>query len=212
MKLNNKNIIKYNAVNVQLIDRRIFLGLSKIFFFFFDAKYIKGFRNNFSIFELLYTKSLIKKSLKIIYKHHKNKNKIFFIGFNDVNALTDYKYLFYSTSHSMLSKFWVHNLLFNRAQVLFHLKQRLVNKYKINIKFASELFNVTQTPDLIVILNNKFLGLNKEVLKTKLPLVSFLSNTQKVNRLGYKVLGNFDTLKSEVFVYLLLKSVLSLSK
>jgi len=64
MKLKNKTK-QYNILNLKLINYRVFLGLNKIFFFFFDTKYIKGFRNNFSIFELLYTKSFLKKALKI---------------------------------------------------------------------------------------------------------------------------------------------------
>jgi hypothetical protein len=74
------------------------------------------------------------------------------------------------------------------------------------------LFNILTTPDIVVMLNNKFPGLDKEMAQSKLPLVSLLNNSNKVNRLGYKVLGNFEALKSKIFVYLLLKSVLSFSK
>jgi ribosomal protein S2 len=211
MKLKKKTT-QYNILNLKLINYRIFLGLNKIFFFFFDTKYIKGFRNNFSIFELLYTKSFLKKALKIIYKYHKKKKKIFFVGFNDIYTLTNYKLLFYKTKHSFISNFWVNNLLTNRVQVLYHFKRRLIKKKIINFKVATELFNILTTPDIVVMLNNKFPGLDKEMAQSKLPLVSLLNNSNKVNRLGYKVLGNFEALKSKIFVYLLLKSVLSFSK
>jgi ribosomal protein S2 len=211
MKLKNKTK-QYNILNLKLINYRVFLGLNKIFFFFFDTKYIKGFRNNFSIFELLYTKSFLKKALKIIYKFHKKKKKIFFVGFNDINMLTNYKLLFYKTKHSFVSDFWINNLLTNRAQVLYHFKRRLIKKNKINFKTATELFNILKTPDIVVMLNNNIIGLNKEIEQSKLPLVLLLNNSNKINRLGYKVLGNFEALKSKIFVYLLLKSVLSFSK
>jgi len=95
---------------------------------------------------------------------------------------------------------------------LYHFKRRLIKKNKINFKTATELFNILKTPDIVVMLNNKIIGLNKEIEQSKLPLVLLLNNSNKINRLGYKVLGNFEALKSKIFVYLLLKSVLSFSK
>lgn len=72
----------HNSLDQKLLKLKIYKGLKKIAFFFFNAKYIKGFRNNFSIFELLYTKLHLKKSLKILYKSKKKKKKILLFGFS----------------------------------------------------------------------------------------------------------------------------------
>lgn len=211
MKLYNKIKKNYNLLNLELITFRAYLGLNKIYVFYLNCKYIKGFRNNFSVFELLYTKIHLKKVLKIIYKYNISKKKIFFIGFDDNNGFTNYKTLFLKTKHFFISDFWVHNLLLNKALVLDHFKKTLSSKKKINSNMIDELFNILETPDLIISVNNNNFELYKEIIKLKLPLISLFNNSSKVRFLGYKIYGNFESVKAKIFIYLLFKALLSFS-
>ena len=55
MKINK--IKRYNLINYNLLKSRSYLGLQKLSFYYLNSSYILGFRKNFSLFNLKYTKN-----------------------------------------------------------------------------------------------------------------------------------------------------------
>lgn len=213
MKIKKIKKKKYNLLNYILLKYRLYLGLYKNYLYYLNFKYIKGFKNNFCIFELLKIKNYIKKSLLIIYKYHYWNKKILFVGFPNSENIK-YNILFNKTNHFFIPQgIWMNNILFNYYQIVKTIKKKLFvkNNYK-NINF-SEIYNIKQIPDLIVLYNqtNETKAL-KEILKLKIPLITFLHSSDKSDQIDYKIPGGFQNLKSEKFCYLVLKSILTLPK
>jgi len=52
----------------------------------------------------------------------------------------------------------------------------------------------------------------QELIKAKIPFISFLNSSGNSSQLNYKVPGGFQNFKTENFCYLLLKSTLTLPK
>lgn len=211
MKLSNYKNSSYNLINFEFIKVKFYLGVNKLFFLFSNSKYISGFRNKFSIFEMVYIKVFLKKALKLIYNYHVNNKKILFVGFNDINKWTKFKYLFLKSKHFTMSNFWVYGFLINKIGMDNFLKKNF-KKLK-NKQTYLELFSIKKTPDLIVFLtNNNFKIPYKEIDSYKIPSVIFSNNYTVTSFIAYKAFGNFTSKKSQIFVYLLLKSILTFSK
>ena len=209
MKLRKLKNIKYNLLNSELINIKFYLGINKFFVLFFNNKYMRGFRNQFSIFEIIYIKSFLKKNLKLIYKFHINNQKILFIGFKDVNKWTKFKVLFFKSKHYIISNFWLNGFLINRSEISKFFFKKLK---KNSIKDFNEIFFTKKTPDLIVsVSNSSFETPYQEIFKIKIPSIFFLKNVSEKNCFNYQLLGNLTSNKSKIFIYLLLKSVLTLS-
>lgn len=211
MKLKNYKNIRYNLVNSEFVKIKFYLGVNKLFFLFFNNNYILGFRNRFSVFEMLYIKVFLKKSLKLIYKYHINHKKILFVGFKDINKWTKFKLLFLKSKHFIVSNVWIRGFLVNRSEISATFKKILKKNYKKHYFF--EMFFVDKTPDLAVFLaNSSFKTPYKEINDYKVPFI-ILSNNYSTNFcFNYKVFGNITSHKSQIFLYLLLKSVLTFSK
>jgi ribosomal protein S2 len=211
MKLQKLKNIKYNLLNSELIKIQFYFGVNKIFFFFFNSKYIKGFRNQYSIFEMFYIKSFLKKNLKLIYKYHVNNKKILFIGFKDLNKWTKFRMLFLKAKHYVISNIWLNGLLINSSEIQHFFLKKLKKK---GIKQAFDLSYMDNSSDLIVFMtNNSFKMPLEEIDNLKVPSIFFLTNFSKKNCLAYYTMfGNFTSQKSKIFIYLLLKSVLTFSK
>lgn len=216
MKLKKKNYITINLTNKKLIELRYYLGLKKLTFFYLNSKYIKGFRNNFSVFELSFSKSLLKKSFKVIYNYHINKQKILFVSFSDYFQKTQFKSFIYKHKHFYLSNIWFNDLLSNRTKIQRYFKKTLHNtssdNFLKNLSFVNELLNFSKTPDLIVLffLNNKPLVL-KEIERTNKPSIIFANSSSNLNKTLYKMVGNFNNYKANFFLFLILKSMFSIS-
>lgn len=125
MKLKKKSF--YNLFNTRLIKVQSYKGLRKAAFFFLNAKYISGFRNLYTIFELNYTKLFIKKSLKIFFRFLKLKKAICFVGFNkNFNKTFLSENFFFEPSLSTLKNNYIRPdlVLFNTS----YLKANYLNK------------------------------------------------------------------------------------
>jgi ribosomal protein S2 len=210
MKLRKLKNIKYNLLNYELIKIKFYLGVNKIFFYFFNSKYILGFRNQFSVFEMIYIKSSLKKKLKLIYTYHIENKKILFIGFSDLNCWTKFKLIIFKSKHFVTSNFWINGFLNNKAEALKGLQKKIK---KFPTRVYNELFCLKTTPDLVVFLtNNSFKIPFQEINNLQIPSILLLNNFSKKYCLNYKVFGNFTSYKSQIFLYLLLKSLLTFKK
>lgn len=211
MKLKNYKNFRYNLINSEFIKIKFYLGVTKLFFLFFNNRYILGFRNRYSVFEMLYIKAFLKKSLKLIYKYHINHKKILFIGFKDVNKWTKFKLLFLKSKHFIVSNFWIRGFLMNRSAIFATSKKIFKKKYKKH--YFLEMCFVDKTPDIAVFLSNSSFKIPYQEIKNyKIPFVLLSNNYSKNVCLNYKVFGNFVSYKSQIFLYLLLKSILTFSK
>lgn len=202
MKLKKKK--KYNLININVLNTRVYLGLKKLSIFYLNSRYIQGFRNKFCIFELIQINIFLKKSLKIIYKNHISGKKILFIGF-PINKFINYKFLFTQMGHYFIpqssSK---NNLLFNKNRINYCFKT-----YFMLINFLKQGI----TPDLIVLYNQQEeIFVFKEIIKLQIPTILFFNTSDVSNQTIYKIPGNFQNSRSKTFIYLLLKCILTLSK
>lgn len=201
-----KKIKNYNLINFYLLDSRNYLGLQKLSFYYLNSSYVIGFRNKFSLFNLKHTKNFIKKILLVIYKFHYNNKKILFIGFPNV-LNNKFNLLFNKTNHYFINQeSWIYNFLVNYNKIL-SLKKISSNKE------VKTLININEIPDLIVFYDQiKETKSIKEIISLKIPFISFMNSSANSNLIEYKVLGGFHHLKTKKFIYLLLRSILTLPK
>jgi len=196
MKIKKIKKNNYNLINYNLIKFRLYLSLHKNFLYYLNSKYIKGFRNEFCIFELLKTKNFIKKSLLIIYKFHFLNKKILFVGFPDTKNKKYFK-LFYQTKHFFIPQnIWTNNILFSN-----------------NLKKDTNIYMLKTVPDLIVLYNQrKETKAFQDIQRLKIPFITFIESSDKSDQLNYKIPGGFSNIIAENLVYTLLKSILTLPK
>lgn len=207
-----KKIKNYNLINYNLLKFRNYLGLHKLSFYYLNSSYIIGFRNNYNVYNLKQTKNFIKKTILLIYKFHYFNKKILFIGFpNSLNK--NFNLLFNKTNHYSISNAdWIYNFFVNYKKIQVFKKRSLLKK-KLTNKELKNIIKIKKIPDLIVVYNlTKKTKILKEILLTKIPFISFMDSSINSNLFDYKVLGGFHHLKTKNFIYLLLKSVLTLSK
>lgn len=201
-----KKIKNYNIINSNLLYSRNYLGLKKLSFYYLNSSYIIGFRNNFSLFNLKHTKNFIKKILLLIYKFHYHNKKILFIGFPNI-LNNNFNLLFSKTNHYFINQeSWIYNFFVNYKKII-SLKKTLSNNE------LKTLININTIPDLIVLYNQtKETKIIKEILSTRIQFISFINSSTNPNLLEYKVLGGFHHIKTKKLIYLLLRSLLTLSK
>lgn len=203
-----KKIKNFSLLNFNLLKYRNYIGLKKLSFYYLNSSYIVGFRNGFSLYNLKQTKNFLKKTLLIIYKFHYNNKKILFVGFP--NFLDkNFNVLFNKTNHYFTSyDNWIYNFFVNYKKILFFKKKMSYNKLN---SFVYK--NTNKIPDLIVVYNQtKETKIIKEILSTKIPLISFMNSSINSSLFEYKILGGFHHLRTKNFIYFLLKSILTLSK
>ena len=218
MKLEKINKLKkYNLFFNEMMLSRIYLGLNKLKFFYLNSKYIKGFRNKYVIFDLILKTIFLKSSLKLIFKYHKKKKKIFFVGFP--NKENRFNQLFINKKHFCIDKKnWIKNIVLNKFSLKSYfystlLKFRLYKKKKFFINYLFKLLFVNIKPELIVTFSiNINSSIRKELIKSQIPSIGFLNSLNNSNNVFYKVFGGFHLDKVEKLCYLLIKSVLSLPK
>lgn len=204
MKIRKIKQKKYNLISHDLLTSRSYLGLHKLSLYYLNSKYIKGFRNNFCIFDMLKTKNFIKKALLIIYKYHYLNKKILFIGFPNIKT-KKYNILFNQTNHYYISHSnWINNIILNYHKMMISIKKKF---------FFTKILNIKQTPDLIVLFNQtKEIKAFKESINSKIPLITFIDSSSKSDQTCYKIPGGFQNFKAEKICYFLLKSILTLPK
>ena len=137
--------------------------------------------------------------------------KILFIGFKDLNKWTNFKMLFFKAKHYAISNIWLNGFLMNSSEILYFFLKRFKSK---TVKQAFDFNYMDNSFDLIVFMtNNSFEIPLKEIDNLKVPSIFFLTNYSKSNCLSYYTMfGNFTSSKSNIFIYLLFKSVLTFSK
>lgn len=110
----------------------------------------------------------IKPALQIIHKCHVNNKKILFVGMPKY-----YSYKIKTSKHVFVpDSVWVKGILTNNKQIANYFNKKSQNK-KNNIKKLKFLFNLTQKPDLIVILNkNKTPKMLEEGYLARIPVIT----------------------------------------
>lgn len=222
LKLKPQQTLFFDLTTQKLIELRQYLGLKKLQFFYLNFKYLKGFRNNYSIFELAISKLHFKKIIKLIYSFHSKKKKILFIGFDMSIKPLNFKELFYSYNHLYFSEIWFNSLItsnFSQKKIFLYFKNFLVDKFvqknsKKRSKMIKEFSFFLESPDLIVYLfekNTKQLLL-KEIAKIKSPAVILAQDSNNLSNILYKIFGNFNKYKKKQFFYFILKAIFSLTK
>nr|QYC61889.1 ribosomal protein S2 [Stephanopyxis turris] len=216
MKLKKITQKKYNLLNYNLLRARVYLGSSKSSLHYLNFKYLKGFINNFCIFDLVQTNFHLKKSLKIIYEFHSLNLKILFIGFPNIfNTSDNFVKLFEQTNHYHIPQNnFINNKILNQHLQINNKKQLNNSKNSFNNKKLNKLnkiLNPSILPSLIVLYDK-----NSEVLLLKnfthllnVPKITFVNSSDRLFNSGYKIPGSFLNKKTDILCYFLLKSILT---
>lgn len=182
MKLQNYKISK-NLIEY-LLESKVHLGLINFFIKNDLYFYLYGFRNKVCIFNLYSIHNFLKKLFYLFINILKNDKKIIFI-FSPIFFKKHFSFL------TMLSKNKYIFLENNREDNMLYL---IKNCNKIGLIF---LFHNTD--------NSYIVNFVKSV---KIPLTGFTSNTIKY--FDYPIVGNFQSLKSILYLYRLLFYILNL--
>lgn len=136
----------------------------------------------------------LKYALKIIYNFNKNKKKIWFIGFTSYQSTGR----IYNSKHVFLSNnFWIKGLIGNKKFT----------------KVKSKVYNLTQTPDLVVIFDNGVkitTNILKEFVKQDIPIIIFGSSLRISLKSSYIIfvpIFNFEK-KIKSFCFFLVHAIL----
>lgn len=182
-------LFKYNLLKLQIYSKK-------------NSSY--EFTNN--LLESLETH--LKQLLKIIYEYHINHCRILFIGFPLISKLNQIK-LVGRTNHSFISeKSWVSGIFRNRFSILRYLKADQSYSFSRNI---NPLLSLKAKPHLVVIFDpNLETSIINEFYEAKIPILSFGCCSPLDSKITYKILGNFDFLKTnlQTIYFFLLYSLL----
>jgi len=211
MKVQLNRRTKYNLLLKNLIKTEINIGPSKNQFFTIDFNFMKGFKNNYCIFDLKYIELSLKKALRLIYTFSRQNKKILFLGdlkvnnkkFNDLYSLKG--------SHFLPINCKINGFLSNKKYILYHLKsnqKKLFSKsnptnFIEKFKGILHMDNI-KTPDLIVVLNHNYDPyFLEEAVKLNIPIISLMGAEKNENTIGktYKIVGSFQKEKSIEFLY-----------
>ena len=79
-----------------------------------------------------------------------------------------------------------------------------------NSKLNLRIFDITKTPDLIIIIENTFDdNFLKEVFNLNIPVISLMNYSQDLKKIDYKILGHLRQNNSSKFFFSLLNYVFS---
>jgi len=220
LKLQQPREVTLDLISQKLKELRFYLGLKKLQLFYLNSRYLKGFRNNFSIFELTFSKNHFKKNFKIIYTFHIKKKQILFVGFEPLLKNLNFKTMFYKYNHLYISEVWFSSLFsnYNKNKISQYLKSQLLkvmqnkNSSKVS-KIINEFSRFTEAPDLIVIIfAKKNISILKEISLFKNPSIVLASDANNLSAITYKMFGSFTTYKKKFFFYYMLKALFSITK
>lgn len=199
MKITQYKKTKSQLILSNLIVAKTYLGYSKSMWDPTIFPYLLGVRDQFCIFDLDQTNSMIKKSVKLISKVHYSNGKILFVGFPETEENKLIK-LCTLKNHSYISdQSWVNGILTNGHDLFFYKKTFLSNFKSKNEKekrFFYEKFggilNLNKKPDLLVIYNHsKSLAALNEAIKMNIPVISFINSGNNPEKVDYPITGNF---------------------
>jgi ribosomal protein S2 len=157
----------------------------------------------------------LKRALQIIYKYHKNKKKIIFIGVPQ-NFQKKFSNILKNTKHIAIPKsIWINGVLSNRSTIFHHLylqrQKNIEKKNRMQNKTIYFLMSLLKQPDLVVIFDQKLEknALN-ETYKLKLPIITLNNNLFFGTKSSYKIPGNFQSIYKKTYhaVFFILISIL----
>jgi ribosomal protein S2 len=185
-------LFKYNLLKLQIYSKQNKKNLSY------------EFTNNLLEFLEIHLKQL----LKIIHEYHINHCRILFVGFPLIAKINQTK-LVDQTNHSFISeKSWVSGIFRNRFSILRYLKFSQPNNFSKN---TNPLLALKSKPHLVVIFDHNLeASVIDEFYKAKIPILSFGCSSVMDSKITYKILGNFDFLKTnlQTIYFFLLYSLL----
>ena len=185
MKLNHIKSKNYTYLFKNIVNSKAYLSQNKKNLHVRNLRYIKGFRNGFVISDISQIEISLKKGLP-------NKLEKSFFTFSE-NKFHDY----------IPSSCSVSGILSNKQYVLNNLKHK-------NSKLNLRIFDITKTPDLIIIIENTFDdNFLKEVFNLNIPVISLMNYSQDLKKIDYKILGHLRQNNSSKFFFSLLNYVFS---
>ena len=154
--------------------------------------------------DLLYLKQV----LTIIFKYHKNKKTIMFLG-APTEIINKYKKKIFKTKHIFISKnYWIKGLLTNKNAFVKGLKKKKSLNFK-NLHIQKYL-KKKKKPNLLLIFNHKNKReILKEAAKLKIPVISFITNKAD-DYISYPIIiNNKNKIKYNNLIFYLLNPLLS---
>ena len=146
--------------------------------------FIYGKRYNFSIINLKYTSTFLKRIFKLIQYTLKKKKKILIVAnSDDIKFLINKNFTKNNSNVILFNEEWVYGLITNN---------------KINNKNNISSFLKNNEIQLIFIIKSSINEnyLNTELFSLKIPIISFLNTNQNLKNIHYPLLINTTNIKS----------------
>ena len=203
MKLNHIKSKNYTYLFKNIVNSKAYLSQNKKNLHVRNLRYIKGFRNGFVISDISQIEISLKKALKIIYQFQKKKKKLLFVGLPNKLEKSFFTFSENKFHDCIPSSCSISGILSNKQYVLNNLKHK-------NSKLNLRIFDITKTPDLIIIIENTFDdNFLKEVFNLNIPVISLMNYSQDLKKIDYKILGHLRQNNSSKFFFSLLNYVFS---
>jgi len=211
MKVQLNKGTKYNLLLKNLIKTETNIGPNSNQLFTTDLNFMKGFKNNYCIFNLKYIELSLKKALSLMYTFSKKNKKILFLGDFNVNNKKFNDFYSLKGNHFLPLNCKINGFLSNKKYILYHLKSdqnKLFSKSN-STNFLEKFKGILQmdnikNPDLIVVLNHNYDPyFLEEAVKLNIPIISLMGTEKNKNTIGktYKIVGSFKKEKSVEFLY-----------
>ena len=192
---------KKKIILSDLMEARVYLGLSKSIWDPTIVSYLFGIRNGFCVFNLEHTLICLKKAIRVIYRVNHSNKQIIFVGFPDSEKSKLTK-IYSNTDHLYISnQSWINGILTDGKDIKLYIHNFLTN-LKLKKKKESDLFyekfggilNLKKKPSLIVIYDHsKNLDALKEASKMGIPIISFVNSEGSTKQSDYPITGNFSS-------------------
>lgn len=148
--------------------------------------YLKGYRNNFCIYNPNVTLLYFRRALKVLIKIMTSKKKILFVG----------SPLGFEKEFVALCRKQGHFLMMKEHQGFFTNFRKPFNSKDVNFTKVEEL------PSLIFFFSPaKNSGVLKEALSLNIPLMGFVNTNEDINNLDFPIPANIKSQKGGFFVY-----------
>ncbi len=178
-KTRNYRLFKYNLLKLQIYSNEPVHDFSTM--------------SNHTLEQI---EAYLKQGLKIIFEYHRRQFKILFIGFPIVSKLKQMKLIHFTNHNFILENSWINGIFRNRFSILSYLTSLQSQNFSKNLNL---LLAIKAKPHLVVIFNQKIeTNVINEFYKTGIPILAFNCNFQKISKITYKILGNFDFIEKNL--------------
>jgi ribosomal protein S2 len=159
--------------------------------------FIYGVRHNYAVINLKNVSFYLKRIFKLLEYTLKKKKNILIIGNSeDVQFLTNKKFIKNNKNIFFFNKNWINGLITNK------IRNKIFNN-QLNF-----LLNKNEIQLIIIIkssINEKFL--NKELSILNIPIISFINTNQSLENINYPIVSNSKNIKSLYTLMYLLRKI-----